>query len=137
MFHHAALDPDPVINVSVSLEPTVPSITLTWEPPTNAINAEMVTKYKYQLRISSVGVEQCTKLTVDGSTTRVVLTRELGLTSLVHYHLQVRPMAGDDAGDWRSVTAYFGMFITMCSVVGTGTGLRSCILHNGTTFNYL
>ena len=124
MFHHAALDPDPVINVSVSLKPTVPSITLSWEPPTNAINAEMVTTYKYQIRISSVGVEH--KLTVDGCTTRIVLTRELGLTPLVQYHLQVRAMAGDDAGDWRSVSAYFGMFIMivrMCNVVGIGAGL--------------
>lgn len=110
LFHPSALDPDPVRDLSAGVDPTVPSITLSWDPPTNAINCEMVAAYKYQIRISPVRVEQHIELTVDGSTTRVILTRELGLTPLTQYHFQVRPMAGDDAGDWRSVSAYFGMF---------------------------
>ena len=90
----------------------MPSIMLTWDPPINASNTEMAATYRYQIRIKPDGVEQFDEMTVDGSTTYVVLTRELGLKPLTMYHFEVRPIAAGVAGDWRSASAYFGLFNT-------------------------
>jgi len=94
---------------------------LTWDPPTNASNTEIVAAFKYQIRIKPEGAEQSYEMTVDGSTTRVVLTRELGLKPQTVYHFNVRPMAAGVAGDWRSASAKFGLFntrVTVCMNIG-------------------
>ena len=95
---------------------SVPSITLTWEPPINAINTEMAATFSYQIRIKAEGVEQSNEMTVDGSTTCVVLTRELGLKPQTMYHFDVRPVAAGVAGDWRGASSYFGLLNTRVAI---------------------
>lgn len=101
----------------MDVDSNVPSITLTWEPPINATNAEMAGTFRYQICIKAEGAEQSYEMTVDGSTTCVVLTRELGLKPQTMYHFDVRPVAAGVAGDWRSVSAYFGLFNTSVTIL--------------------
>ena len=81
---------------------------LTWDPPANASDAGNVTVY--HLRFKPKGRERYKEMTVDGSTTSVVLTRELGLAPQIIYDFCVRAQSGDCMGNWKTVSAYVGMF---------------------------
>ena len=82
-------------------------------PPTNTSDAGNVTTY--HIRFKQDGKEWCEseEMTVDGSTTSVVLTRESGLVPLTTYDFAVRAQSGEDVGEWETVSAYFGIYANL------------------------
>jgi len=83
-------------------------VDLTWDPPPNASDAGNVTAY--HLWFKPKGREHYREMTVDGSTTSVVLARESGLIPQTTYDFGVRAQSGDGLGDWKIVSTYVGMF---------------------------
>ena len=97
--------------MKATVDPKVPSVDLTWDPPTNTSDAGDVTKY--HICFKQDGKEWCEseEMTVDGSTTSIVLTRESGLVPLLTtYDFAVRAQSGEDIGEWETVSAYFGIY---------------------------
>ena len=91
----------------MTVNPEVPSVDLTWDPPANASDAGDVTAY--HICFKQDGREWCNEMTVDGSTTSVALTRETGLVPQNTYEFAVRAQSGDDIGEWETVSAYLGI----------------------------
>ena len=81
---------------------------LTWDPPANAGDAGSVTVY--HLYFKPEGTERYSEMSVDGSTTSVLLDRESGLIPQTTYDFGVRAQSGNNMGDWKMVSTYVGMF---------------------------
>ena len=109
-----ALHLDPVRNLLAAVDETVPSVTLSWDPPANIRSTEEVTEYQ----IDFIKVDhhnetmpgENTEMTVNGSTNSVVLTRESGLEPLTHYRFWVRGKSGPTGGDWDNVSRHYGRY---------------------------
>ena len=103
-----ALVPDQVGNLAASLNPNVPSVTLTWDPPSN-VGVESQTSWldvtKYNVRIKprrGNNVEICC------SATSTVLDKDSGLIPLTTSRFGVRAQCGDCFGQWNAVSAFIG-----------------------------
>ena len=103
----AALDPGPVRHLSAAVDEHVPSLTLSWKPPLNIQSPDEVSEY--QILFNPLGSELFNEMTVSGSTNSIVFTREAWLVPLAYYHFQVRAKSGHKEGEWRDVSAYYGM----------------------------
>ena len=104
---HTVLDPGPVRNLSADVDKSVPSVTLSWKPPGNVLDAKELTGY--WIRFNLLGSESYGDMTVSGATTSVVFTRESSqLVPLKHYHFQVKAQSARGEGEWSDVSAYYG-----------------------------
>ena len=102
-----ALTPDPVQNLMAAVNPHKPSVTLSWEPPANAIDERDITTYQICFWDEEKGF--CNERVVNGSTTTTVITRESGLRPLTTFTFKVRAYSGDGVSrEWRSVSRFIG-----------------------------
>ena len=110
-FWHSALDPDPVENLKIYVDPCIPSVTLTWAPPQNSGVGppdSSLDVSRYLIRFRPRGAWHYKEITVDGSTTSLVLKRESGLTPHTTSIFEVRAESGDNLGQWKTVSAFVG-----------------------------
>lgn len=109
-----ALHLDPVCNLLAAVDETVPSVTLSWDPPANIRSTEEVTEYQIDFikvdHQNETTPSENTEMTVNGSTNSVVLTRESGLEPLTHYRFWVRGKSGPTGGDWDNVSRHYGRY---------------------------
>ena len=108
-FITAALKYGPVRNLSVAVDKLIPSVTLKWNPPLSALPTETI-EYLIRFKVDGSATWNQDEI-VAGSNTTVVLTRESGLVPLVRYHFQVRARSGEDEGDCKEVSAFYGICI--------------------------
>ena len=111
MFGLSALNPDPVENLKIHVDPCIPSVTLTWAPPQNSgIGSpdSCLNVSRYLIRFKPRGAWQYKEITVDGSMTSLVLKRESGLTPHTTSIFEVRAQCGDNVGQWKTVSAFVG-----------------------------
>ena len=113
IFCLSALDPDPVENLKIHMDPSVPSVTLTWAPPQNSGLASpdsCLDVSKYHIRFKPKGTWRYKEMTVDphGSTTSLVLKRESGLIPHTTFIFEVKAQSGDRLGQWKTVSAFVG-----------------------------
>ena len=116
----AALVPDQVGNLAASLNPNVPSVTLTWDPPSNVgagTQCSWPDVTQYHVRFEPRGgnnVEICC------SATSIVLDKDSGLIPPTTSRFEVRAQCGDCFGQWDAVSSYFGKYsywhISVCCV---------------------
>ena len=103
-----ALTPDPVLNLTASVDAHKPAVTLNWDPPANAGYPGDVTKYQVRFWDKEKGCYN--ESIVDGSSTTTIITRESGLRPLTETTFEVRACSSDDASQkWRTVSAFVGM----------------------------
>ena len=111
MFGLSALNPDPVENLKIHVDPCIPSITLTWAPPQNSgvgSPESCLDVSRYHIRFKPRGTRHYKDNTVDGSTTSLVLKRDSGLTPHTTSIFEVRAESGDNIGQWKTVSAFVG-----------------------------
>ena len=110
-FCHSALDPDPVENLKIHVDPCTPSVTLTWAPPQNSgvgSPDSCLDVSRYLIRFKPRGTWRYNEIIVDGSTTILVLKRESGLTPHTTSIFEVRAESGNNLGQWKTVSAFVG-----------------------------
>ena len=93
------------------MDPCVPSVTLTWDPPQNAGLASpdsCLDVSRYHIRFKSKGSWRYDEMTVDRSTTSLDLKRESGLTPHTTFIFEVSAQSGDRLGQWKTVSAFVG-----------------------------
>ena len=119
-------DPPANSKVGAYSEPVVtsvgghkPSVMLNWDQPAHAGCATDVTEYRIQFWDEKEGCHNETS--VDGSTTNIIITRELGLRTLTTTTFVVRAYCGDDVSEERRTTP---IFVGMC--MGKGERLSLC-----------
>jgi len=103
---YVGLNPDPVQTLKATVNPSVPSIELTWDPPTNASGSGDVTKY--HICFKPDGIDSYDETTVDGSITSMVLTRDSGLVPQTTCEFGVRAQSADNIGEWERLSTYIG-----------------------------
>ena len=111
MFGLSALNPDPVENLKIHVDPCIPSVTLTWAPPQNSgvgSPDSCLDVSRYLIRFKPRGAWHYKEITVDGSTTSLVLKRDSGLTAHTTSIFEVRAESGDNVGQWKTVSAFVG-----------------------------
>jgi len=108
----AALVPDPVHNLKISVEPNIPTVALTWDPPCNVVETgtqcSLLHAIQYHIRFKPNEREHYDEVSVDSSTTSMVLNRESGLIPLTTSTFEVRAQCGEDLGDWNVISGYIG-----------------------------
>ena len=112
------LVPNQVENLAASLNPNVPSVTLTWDPPSNVgvgTQSSWPDVTKYHIRFFRRG----TCFEIYCSTTSVVLNRDSGLTPLITSKFEVRAQCGDCIGKWKSVSVFIGKLSSWLSQSAT------------------
>ena len=105
--------PGPIENLKIDVNPKVPSVTLTWDPPQNV---EVVTQcsrseMKYHIRFKPLEREHYDDKIVDSSTTTIVLKRDSGLIPHATTIFEVKAQCGDDLGEWTAVSKYIGKYM--------------------------
>lgn len=103
----SAAVPGPVQNLKIDVNPNVPSVTLTWDPPQNETPCSR-SDMKYHIRFKPLEREYYDDKIVDKSTTTIVLKRESGLIPHTTTIFEVRAQCGDDLGEWTAVSAFIG-----------------------------
>jgi len=106
LFICAALVPDPVQNLSATVDKDIPSVTLSWICPGNIQIVQELTEY--HIHFKPCGNKEYFEKTVTGSTTSIVLTRGSGLVPLKDYHFQVCAQSNCYKGEWKEVTSFYG-----------------------------
>lgn len=123
--------PGPVENLMPSIDPSQPSVMLSWKPPANsqhdgdvrfyeihfnpserddevdngASNSSTIPYETYQIKDdSSISTITLTRETA------ITITRELGLIPLTKTTFQVRAENADGKGEWTTVSTYVGMY---------------------------
>ena len=105
---YSALNPDPIQNLTATVDTHKTSVTLNWDPPANARHAGDVTKY--QIRFWNWAELKDIMKVVNGSTTNIVITRESGLRPLTQFTFEVRACSGDSVSqEWKPVSTFVGM----------------------------
>ena len=107
----AALVPDPVENLNVDVDPSVPSVTLTWDLPRNVgvrFQRSWSDVSSYHIRFKPQDREHYHDMGVDRSTPCVVLKRESGLIPHTTTIFEVRAQCGDDLGEWKQASRFIG-----------------------------
>lgn len=102
------LVPGPVEKLKVHVDKSIPSATLTWAPPQNVGAERLSDVSKYHIRFKPRGRKDYHEMTVDGSTTSVVLNRKSGLTPHTSFTFEVMAQSRDNLGDWKSVSTVVG-----------------------------
>ena len=103
------LVPDTVENLKTIVNPKIPSVTLTWAPPLILEIATTISDVSsYHIRFKKNRGRHYEEAFVDGSTTSIVLNRELGLTTHTTFTFEVRAQSGDDIGQWKAISAFVG-----------------------------
>ena len=88
-----------------SLNPDVPSVTLTWDPPSNVGAGTQSYVTQYHVRFKPRGRNNAK---ICCSATSIVLDKDSGLIPLTTYRFGVRAQCGDCIGLWKAVSSYFG-----------------------------
>ena len=101
------------VPVVTSVGGHMPSVTLNWDQTAHAGYVTDVTEYRIQFWDEKEGCYN--EKSVDGSTTNIVITRELGLRTLTTTTFVVRAYCGDDVSEERRTTP---IFVGMCMVKG-------------------
>ena len=109
----AALVPGQVQNLRSTSDTNTPSLTLTWDKPSNVQAAEDVTAYDIHFRPAGIWwiqdyIYTYDERTVDSPATSVLLT---GLNPLTTYDFEVRARNAGQDGEWNKFSEYIGMFI--------------------------
>lgn len=124
------LVPGPVENLIPSIDPSQPSVMLSWNPPANSQYDGDVNSYEIRFKpergdevdngasISSVIPYEGYETEDDSSITRIIstketsiiLTRESGLIPLTKTTFQVRAENTNGKGEWKTVSTYVGMY---------------------------
>ena len=100
-----ALTPDPVQNLTATVDAHNPSVTLNWDPPANSVHAGDITVYEIHFQDNNDSSFHGEKV-VNGSTTTAVIT---GLRPLTTFTFNVRAYSGDCASlEWRTVSTFVG-----------------------------
>lgn len=103
-----ALVPNQVENLAARLNPNVPSVTLTWDPPSNVgvgTRSSWPDVTKYHIRFKP---KRGTRFETYCSTTSIVLNRDSGLMPLITSKFEVRAQCGDCIGKWKAVSEFIG-----------------------------
>ena len=103
----AALHPDPVRNLSVTVNENIPTVTLSWNPPANIQNTDELNEYHIDV-VGNCEGHNGTTFRVSTTYTSAVLTRESGLDPLENYHFQVCAQSGREEGERKHVSAFYG-----------------------------
>ena len=93
------------------MDPSIPSVTLTWAPPQNSGVASPDScsdVSRYHIRFKERGTQHYKEMTVDGSTTSLVLKKESGLTPHTTFIFEVKAQSGKYVGQWKTVSAFVG-----------------------------
>ena len=112
-----ALVPNPVGNLSSSVNPNVPSVTLTWDPPSNfgdGIQCPWSDVTKYHIRFKPKR-GNCFEIH-DCFTTSIVFNRDSGLTPLTTSVLEVRAQCGNCIGQWKTVSTFIGKYTIVFNI---------------------
>ena len=110
----AALIPDAVQNLNTDVDMNVPSVTLKWDPPPNVgtgTQSSWTDVSKYHIRFRPECGEHYNEITVDGSTTSIVLRRESGIIPQTISVFEVRAQSGDSLGQWKKSSRYIGKHV--------------------------
>ena len=109
--------PGPVENFVPTVNPSEPSVTLSWDPPVNSQYKGDILLYDIRFKVSGRcdglddsddGSSVIPYQTEDGSTTSFVVTRELGLIPLTTATFKVRAVNADETGNWTTVSTHVG-----------------------------
>ena len=104
--------PDPVQNLNIDVDMNVPSVTLTWDPPPNVGGSGTQSSWsdvsRYHIRFKPEWREHFNEITVDSSTTRIVLDRKSGLVPQTESVFEVMAQSGDSMGPWTKASRYVG-----------------------------
>ena len=112
---YAALHPDPVRNLSVTIDENV---TLSWNPPANIQNAEEVSEY--QIRFKPDGRERYNQMMVkDSCTASIDFTQDSDLVSSIIYNFEVRAQNECGEGEWEKMSAFCGMLVRMYAALSS------------------
>ena len=109
--------PDPVQNLTLTLDRNKPTLTLNWVPPSNVDFRSPAELMHYDIWFKPQNLEEydgnCQ--TVPSSSTTLTLTRKSGLVLDHVSQFAVRAQNYDRrAGEWVSVTQMIGMPYTIC-----------------------
>lgn len=91
-----------------SLNPSVPSVTLTWEPPSNVGVETLPDVTNYHIRFKP---RRGNHFEIHCSTTSIVLNKDSGLMPLTSSEFEVRAQCGDYIGHWKAVSTFIGKYI--------------------------
>ena len=108
----AAMTPDPVQNLTLTLDRNKPTLTLNWVPPSNVDfhNPEELICYDIWFKPQNLEGYNWNCQTVPSSSTTLTLTRKSGLELDLVSQFSVRAQNYDHrAGEWASVTQMIGM----------------------------
>lgn len=102
--------PDSIQNLRLTLDRDKPSLTMSWERPSNVdVNRPDELK-KYEISFKAEGQRTYTSHTVPGSSTTLTLTRKSGLVLDPVSQFSVRALNRDQqAGEWITVTQLIGI----------------------------
>ena len=113
-FVSLALPPDVVQNLTATLEPMEPSVTLTWNPPSNVTAADIrnggVTSYEIHFTIGNFSKT----FTVSKSVTTFRITRDMGLIPLTKCKFEVLALNQRFQGRESAVELFIGTY--MCQI---------------------
>ena len=93
------------------MDPSVPSVTLTWDPPRNVgvrLQRPSSDVSSYHIRFKPQDREHYHDISVDRSTACVVLKRDSGLIPHTTSIFEVRAQCRDGLGEWKQVSKYIG-----------------------------
>ena len=111
-----ALVPNQVGNLVASLNPNVPSVTLTWDPPSNVGVGTLPDVTNYHIRFKP---RRGNHFEIHCSTTSIVLNKDSGLMPLTSSEFEVRAQCGDYIGQWKAVSTFIGKYILHVSQSAT------------------
>lgn len=108
IFPNPALIPDPIKNLTATVDMLKLSVTLNWNPPANATDAGNITKYRICFWDEEKGC--CSEKSVNGSVTTTDITRESGLRPWTMFTFKVTAYSGSNASqEGRTISRYIGM----------------------------
>jgi len=105
---HTDLVPGPVQNLRKVTDPKRASVRLIWDPPLNFKRPGEVTAY--HIRFKPCDKSTYDEMTVDVTTTSILLTRSLGLKASTMHSFEVRALNAEHAAtEWTVISAFIGM----------------------------
>lgn len=109
-FSPTAMIPDPIQNLRFALDRDKPSLTMSWERPSNVDVNRPDELTQYEIFFKPEGQQMFTSHTVPGSSTTLTLTRKSGLVLDPVSQFSVRALNRDrQAGEWITVTQLIGI----------------------------
>ena len=99
------LDPDPVQNLTASIDDLMPAVTLKWDLPTNVRHEDIT---NYEVRFHPASNMYSNTIEVDRQTTHIILNRDHGLQPLKMGSFEVRAVNVRGNGIWATVQKFVG-----------------------------